>query len=53
LPNIDVQKSVNECVARKEILKLRNFLRLFATTAALTVDRDQTEQVCETLIFIL
>jgi len=41
------------CVARKEILKLRNFLRLSATTIALTVYRDQTEQVCETLIFIL
>jgi len=41
------------CVARKEILRLRNFLRLSAATVALTVERDQTEQVCEILIFIL
>lgn len=39
-------------VARKEILKLRNFLRLSAATVVLRVERDQTEQVCESLIFI-
>jgi len=41
------------CVARKVVLKLRNFLRLSAATIALTVDRDQTEQICESLIFIM
>jgi hypothetical protein len=44
---------VTYCVATKEILKLRNLLRHSAVTVALMVKRSQTEQVCETLIFIL